>query len=205
MPYTQNSTQLLNLQHPPLLLPQNSEVTVSKPNYFCAALCWVIKADQLKLLLTHLLHLKDTNTVSEKLPKVFKQHYFCRIIILTSSSSSSMASPVKYSTDRGTMRSRKKWPISKSAARIASESSSCTKQHYLLNHTLTATADTQASFVARCRQIPQWWFVFRTCCIENLSEQPTCTMHQVGCIPQSSAVLLSTHPQLAFVPSRKTV
>lgn len=43
---------------------------------------------------------------------------------LTSSSSSSMASPVKYRIARGTMRSRMKWPISKSAARIASESSS---------------------------------------------------------------------------------
>lgn len=39
-------------------------------------------------------------------------------------SSSSMASPVKYSTARGTIRSRKKCPISKSEAKVNSESSS---------------------------------------------------------------------------------
>lgn len=49
---------------------------------------------------------------------------------LTSSSSSSMASPVKYSTARGTIRSRMKWPISKSAARMASESSSWNQTVY---------------------------------------------------------------------------
>ena len=39
-------------------------------------------------------------------------------------SSSSRASPVKYSTALGTILSRKKWPISKSVARVNSESSS---------------------------------------------------------------------------------
>lgn len=41
-----------------------------------------------------------------------------------------MASPVKYSTARGTIRSRMKWPISKSAARMASESSSWNQTVY---------------------------------------------------------------------------
>lgn len=44
-------------------------------------------------------------------------------------SSSSRASPVKYKTALGTILSLKKWPISKSVAKVYSESSSCwTKQ-----------------------------------------------------------------------------
>lgn len=48
----------------------------------------------------------------------------CEIEEKLTLSSSSRASPVKYSTALGTILSRKKWPISKSVARVNSESSS---------------------------------------------------------------------------------
>lgn len=54
---------------------------------------------------------------------VSKQTCVCVKRTLTLSSSS-RASPVKYSTALGTILSRKKWPISKSVARVNSESSS---------------------------------------------------------------------------------
>lgn len=87
----------------------------------------------------HLLPLLPHHTVK---PKQTQTSHLCKIWIadyslkikcclsLTSSSSSSIASPVKYSTALGTIRSRMKCPISKSAANTASESSSWTQTNH---------------------------------------------------------------------------
>lgn len=109
-------------------------------------------------------HYKDTNVRNypRSLSSIISRFLvFWKNVILTSSSSSSIASPVKYNTDRGTIRSRKKWPISKSAARIASESSSCIKQYYFLNYKMVTALHIHTSYmdfdVARFTQITDFF------------------------------------------------
>ena len=67
-------------------------------------------------------------------------HNVLKIIQTSSSSSSTSASPVKYSTALGTILSRIKWPISKSAASnasvSASSSSSSCKERYRITRDL---------------------------------------------------------------------